>query len=78
MGLVGGVLNFAGNLVGNLLGGNQYARSTPMAQGQGGSMGHSQPGLKHSWPGFKNDLFGTQVFRLPISMLFAYMVDFDL
>jgi hypothetical protein len=28
--------------------------------------------------GQNNELFGTQVFRLPIQMLFAYMVDIDL
>lgn len=28
--------------------------------------------------GMKNDLFGTQVFRQPIQLLFAYMVDIDL
>ncbi len=28
--------------------------------------------------GQKNDLFGTQVFRQPLQLLFAYMVDFDL
>ncbi len=28
--------------------------------------------------GLKNDLFGTQVFRQPIQLLFAYMVDIDL
>jgi hypothetical protein len=50
MGLVGGILNFAGGLVGNILGGgyNQYARSTPAAQQ------HSWPGMKKSWPGMKD------------------------
>jgi hypothetical protein len=28
--------------------------------------------------GLKNDLFGTQVFRYPLQILVAYMVDIDL
>ncbi|HYV47766.1 MAG TPA: C39 family peptidase [Myxococcaceae bacterium] len=42
MGLVGGILNMVGGLLGG--GYNQYARSTPSAQ----------PQMKHSWPGMKD------------------------
>lgn len=56
MGLINGVFNFAGNLVGGLFGGgHQYARSSPAGQG---SLGHSSQGMKHSWPGWKDSFKG--------------------
>jgi len=49
MGLIGGVLNFVGGILG--CGSSQYARSTPEGQQQ---MKHSWPGMKQSWPGMKD------------------------